>query len=281
MIDYGFSNAYRGEGISEGLERGLIVNFNDENLVQEGMGLGAPAIKSKASTYFSKRSKLIQVGKNHYIKEFFIDSELKWKILPFKPEGTKTVNPITFFINKASDFYKKLQRFQPNLLKMGIFSRNFFQVKSILIDAGYLGKVIFNYEFDEKGIIIRADFSDITKKNGRYLSKICILNELGGDYFDSMKVGTMILNPPSGWVAIDGLKDKELYSRNHKLTFSTDIIETGPNSRLTYTIGREKISNFCWAGFGIEIDIKSIKSIGDQSIKYFCKINENGRELYE
>ena len=278
MIDFGFSNEYRGEGISEGLERGLVVSYNDINLVQEGMGLGASAIKSKTSTYFSRKSKLIKLADAHYIKEFYIDSELKWKILPFKGEGTKTVNPITFFINKLTDFYKRAQVFQPNLLQMGIFSRNFFQVKPVLINTGYLGKMTFDYELDKKKIVINADFSDIIKRNGKYFTKICILNELGGDYFDSIKQGTKVSNPPSGWVKINSLQGKKLYSSNFGLTFIMDIIEKGPNCRLTFTLGREKISNFCWAGFGIEVDVKSIKSEEDHSLKYRCEIHQDGGE---
>jgi len=62
--------------VSEGIERGILVNYKKKCIVQEGMGLGAPAIKTRNGTFFSCNSKLTKISEKEYTKEFYIDSEL-------------------------------------------------------------------------------------------------------------------------------------------------------------------------------------------------------------
>ena len=80
MIEFDLSTNYKGEGISEGLERGILVFFEGKNLVQEGMGLGTVALRSRNLTYFGKKNRLRKISANEYAKEFNIDTVMTWKI---------------------------------------------------------------------------------------------------------------------------------------------------------------------------------------------------------
>jgi hypothetical protein len=270
-----FSNDFKGEGISAGLQRGLLIDFAESCLVQEGMGLGAPAIKTKTGTYFSTTSILTNISPNVYIKEFTIDSELLWKIFGSDSEQKETPRLLTTFINKLNDLYKKAPYIQKSLLKLGIVSRDFFCAKSRPTKIGSLGKIRFKYKILKNSVHIWVDVSDIMNMNGERISKICILNELGGDFFDARKLNSHIFKPPAGWVKIEEVNPPILHSKELGIDFSLKIINNTPNLKYELVYGREKISNFCWAGFDIEIDAKSLGlDRADYQIEYVCEFNK-------
>lgn len=277
MLDFYFSNEFKGKGISKGLERGLLVSYSGLNLVQEGMGLGAPAIKSKNRTFFSRTSKLKQLSENEFAKDFYIDSEMVWEILKLKAESLNRLSLLTTFVNNLTDIYKKFPHMQRNLLKLGIFSRNFFQVKSKIIKYGYIGTLRFYYTILNNKVEISVDFSTILKKNKNRISKVCILNELGGDFFNFTKIGDKILPPPVGWVKKTSLGDQSLYSKDLELEFNVEIIMKPSNFNVDFIYGRENISNFCWAGFDIEINITSAKDNEEEFLKYICTFKQKKR----
>ena len=275
LLKFYFSNEFKGIGISEGIERGVLVDYNNECIVQEGMGLGSPAIKTKNGTYFSCTSILQKISDTEYKKEFYIDSELVWEILKLKSKRLNDSSLLTSFINKLTELYKKLPYLQKNLLKLGIFSRDFFQIKSKIKHSGYLGKILFNYKFLKDGVLIEIDFSNIITHNKKSVSKICVLNELGGDYFDSRKVGSKIGEPPSGWVELNGRKDNKLYSKRFKIDYDVKILKITPEYKFDLIYGREKLSDFCWAGYDIEIDVNSINDQRNEyKLQYFCNLKE-------
>ena len=276
MLKFYFSTNYKGVGISEGIERGILVDYNDKCLVQEGMGLGSPAVKTRNGTYFSCNSYLQKISDNNYKKEFYIDSELVWEIFNFKSVKLSNSGLLTTFINKLTELYKKLPYLQKTLLKLGIITRDFFQTKSKIKKSGYLGKIVFYYKILNTGVLIEVDFTHIMTQNSKNISKICLLNELGGDYFNSRKIGKKICNPPSGWVKLDGEKNKKLYSKEFKIDFDVDIIKIIPDYKFDFIFGREKLSDFCWAGYDIEIDVNSIKNQQNVcKIQYICNLKEN------
>lgn len=276
MLKFYFSTNYKGVGISEGIERGILVDYNDKCLVQEGMGLGSPAVKTRNGTYFSCNSYLQKISDNNYKKEFYIDSELVWEIFNVKSVKLSNSGLLTTFINKLTELYKKLPYLQKTLLKLGIITRDFFQTKSKIKKSGYLGKIVFYYKILNTGVLIEVDFTHIMTQNSKNISKICLLNELGGDYFNSRKIGKKICNPPSGWVKLDGEKNKKLYSKEFKIDFDVDIIKIIPDYKFDFIFGREKLSDFCWAGYDIEIDVNSIKNQQNVcKIQYICNLKEN------
>ncbi len=257
MINFYFSNNFKGEGVSEGIERGLLVNIDNKCVVQEGMGLGAPAIRSKNGTYFSRTSKLHEISKNEFVKDFFIDTELTWSIFRFDPNTFGETRTLTVLINKLTDLYKKLSFIQKQSLKTGIASRNFFRIKSILNYIGNLGKISFRYKLLDNSVEIAVNFSDFLRRNLNTFTKICILNELGGSYFNLGKNKNRIVSPPSGWIKLPKDSMYTLYSEKFNSVFILSNLNNKSGYKFDLFCGREKISNFCWAGYDIEIDIQT------------------------
>ena len=272
MIEFALSTNYKGEGISEGLERGILVFFDGKNLVQEGMGLGTVALRTKNLTYFSKKSRLIKKSENEYTKEFYIDSIMTWKLF-----NRRSIF-LTKLLEEFGNFYKREGgSTQDLLLNIGVWSRKLFGMKSEMANYRHLGKVIFNYKLLENQVIISVDFSQILKDNPENLKFVCILNELGGDYFNSARIGKKILAAPSGWNEIkdsQSLKMIKLYSEGLKLEFGVKVLRNTPNFKINHFFGRENIANYCWAGFVMEIEIGSIDYKNEDClIEYICKFD--------
>ena len=275
MIKFYLLDNFHGEGISQGIERGVLVDYKGECLVQEGLGLGAPAIKTKTRTFFSCNSKLSKISETAYLKKFYIDSELIWEFSKSQSERFYDFNLLTILINKITDLYKILPHFQRELLPLGIVARNFFQTHSRIKSCRPIGSIAFRYNIFQNHISVNVDFSDIIRNNGNNISKICVLNELGGDFFDASIWKDKISHPPSGWEKLNGYFGKKLYSKDLKIDFGLEFIDKIPNYNFDFIIGREKVSNFCWAGFDIEIDVRSIKNPrNDCNLKYICGLNE-------
>ncbi|MFX1521787.1 MAG: hypothetical protein ACFFCD_17920 [Promethearchaeota archaeon] len=272
MITFDLSPSYKGEGISEGLERGVLVFFDDKNLIQEGMGLGTVALRTRNLTYFSRSSKLKRLSVNEYVKEFYIDTIMNWKLF------NKRSMFLTKIIEEFGNFYKKEGgSTQDFLLTMGVWLRKLFGITSEMTNYKRLGKVIFNYKFLKNQVKVSVDFSQILKDNPEKLKFLCILNELGGDYFNRSKIGKQIRPAPSGWSKIKDSKSLEkikLYSEGLKLEFGIEILRILPICKINYFFGRENIANYCWSGFGMEIDINSIDSNAEQClIEYIFKFD--------
>ncbi len=272
MIEFDLSTKYKGEGISEGLERGALVFFEGKNLVQEGMGLGTVALRSRNLTYFSRNSRLRQISANEYAKEFNIDTVMTWKIL------NKRSIILTKLLEEFVNFYKKEGvDTQDLLLKIGVWLRRILGIKSELTNYRSLGKVDFFYKLLENEIGITVDFSQVLNNNSENLKSVCILNELGGDFFNKSKVSKLILPAPSGWNQIkdpQSLKRIKLYSKRLKLEFGIEVLRNASHFKISYFFGRENVADYCWAGFIIEIDLESVdKNNTDCLIEYIVKFD--------
>ena len=272
MIRFDLSNNYKGEGISEGLERGILVFFDGKNLVQEGMGLGTVALRTRNLTYFSKKSRLKKISENEYVKEYYIDTVMTWKLF------NKRSIVLTKLLEECGNFYKKEGgSTQDLLLNMGVWLRKILGITSEMANYRRLGKVIFNYRLYEKEVIISVDFSQILNDNPENLKFVCILNELGGDYFNSSRIGKNMLSAPSGWNKIkdsESLKRIKLFSEGLKLEFGMDILRNIPNFKINHFFGREKVANYNWAGFVMELEIGSADYRNEDClIEYICKFD--------
>jgi hypothetical protein len=272
MLEFDLSTNYKGEGISEGLERGILVFFTGQNLVQEGMGLGTVALRTRNLTYFSKKSRLRKISANEYVKEFYIDTAMTWKIF------NKRSIILTKLLEEFGNFYKKEGvATQELLLNIGIWLRRILGIKSEMTKYRSLGKVNLNYKLLENEVLITVDFSQVLNNNPENLKLLCILNELGGDFFNKSRISKLILPAPSGWNQIkdpQSLKRIKLYSDRLKLEFGIEILRNVPNFKIDYFFGRENVANYCWAGFVMEIDLESIDyKSEDCLIEYICKFD--------
>jgi hypothetical protein len=66
-------DSFRGSGLSQDISRGLLFRRDGTDLLQEGLGLGTVALKTKGLTYFSLSCSTWTDGYS-IIKEFTVDS---------------------------------------------------------------------------------------------------------------------------------------------------------------------------------------------------------------
>jgi len=247
MLSFDISHQYKGTGVSQGLDRGLLVYDDDILLTEEGMGLGACAFQIGGYTHFTS-IKSISKARDSFRVVSKIDKMLVWKILGIKSKSlTRGMEFIT------TNVYMKQEKRQGKLLELGDVLRRIFNVEASFVDVPTQGEVEITYEIGENAILV--NLSCETKKTG---SRIFVMNELGGSLFNRSIIGGKIAAPPTGWEKLKG--PWELYSYVHGLTFTCvqENIPENVTSKLYW--GREQTANnYCWAGFESELFSRSLK----------------------
>jgi len=241
MLSFDISKEYKGSGVSQGLERGLLVYNDGILLVEEGMGLGACAVQIGGYTHFTSNKSIYESGDSFEVV-CKIDKMLIWTIWGMKSKPlTRSLEFIT------TNIYMKQEKRQNKLLALGNILRKIFNVKASFVNVPTQGEVKITYEIVGNEIFV--NLSCETKKTG---TKIFVMNELGGSIFNQGIVDGLITPPPTGWEKIAG--SCELYSYIQGLTFAFIQKNIPTNVRSTLYWGREQTaSNYCWAGFESEL----------------------------
>ena len=241
MLKFDISHEYKGTGISQGLDRGLLVYNDNILLLEEGMGLGACAIQTNGFTHFTSIKSIVKADDSFDVLSL-IDTRLEWQILGIRSRYfTKMLEYFT------TNIYMKNEERQREIHKLGGFLRKLFNVKACFIKVPIIGKIRVKYEVGKKEILV--DLSCETEKTG---SKLFVMNELGGSIFDKGIINGELVISPSGWQKIES--HSELYSPSHSLAFNIVERHIPDNARSKLFWGREMIKdNYCWAGFESEI----------------------------
>jgi hypothetical protein len=240
MLRFELTDQFKGCGISQGLDRGLLVFQDDVLLVEEGMGIGACALQTGGFTYFaSTRS----IRKNGDVLAMMVslDKKLVWRIF-----GIKSMIFTKIFEASVSNNYMKRENDQEKLFKKGAFLRRFFHVKSDFVAVEPQGQINASFEISDDEISI--GISCKTKKAG---GKLFIMNELGGSCFNEGMVNQARTAPPTGWQNLTG--PFELYSPRHALAFSIEERRVPENVHSRLCWGREVGTDYSWAGFECEL----------------------------
>jgi hypothetical protein len=241
MLKYELSHKYKGTGISQGLDRGLLVYNDDLLLVEEGMGLGACAFQAGGFTYFASISDIKKDGTSFEVI-YNIDKKLELKVFGIRSElFTRAQEQI------STKIYMNREKSQKKLLILGGLLGKVFNVQVCFVKVPTIGAVRIIYELGHNNITI--DVNCETEKNG---GKLFVMNELGGSIFDKSIVKGELSASPSGWQKME--KSCELYSKIHSLAFTMVERNVPDNVRSTLYWGREEFGNkCCWAGFESEI----------------------------
>ena len=258
-LKFYISHQYKGTGVSQGLDRGLLVYYDNILLLEEGMGLGACAFQTGGYTYFTS-IKSIKKAEDSFKVVGSIDKKLVWKVLGIKSSLlTRTLEYIT------TNIYMKHEKSQELLLQLGQLLRMLFNVKACFVKVPPQGEVRITYELRAHEITV--DLSCETEKKE---SKLFVLNELGGSIFDKGLINNELSASPSGWQKIEGLC--ELYSCAHSLAFTIIERYVPANVQSKLYWGREQTSNnYCWAGFESELICSSRKF---NNYRYSIKFRE-------
>ena len=240
MLRFDMSQLYNGMGVSQGLERGLLVYWDDVLLLEEGMGIGACAFQTGGYTYFTSIKEINKTG-DEIETICSIDRRLEIKILGIR---TRMATRAQEFI--ATNVYMKHKISQIPILFLFVFSRKLFHVKSCFVKGPPLGEVRVAYGLEKSGVLV--DISCTLEKKGKFF----VMNELGGGIFNKSIAGGKLSNPPLGWQKMEG--PRELYSSAQSLAFTMEERHVPDNVKSKLCWGREKLLNNCnWAGFESEI----------------------------
>jgi len=241
MLKYEISQTYKGIGVSEGLDRGLLVYNDDVLLVEEGMGLGACAFQTGGLTYFASINDIKNEG-NSFEVIYNIDKRLELKISGIRSEIITRVQE-----QIATNIYMKREKSQKKLMILGELLAKILNVDVCFVKVPSIGEVRITYKLDDNCVTMDVN-CEIENKTG----KLFLMNELGGSIFDQSIIKGEMSTSPSGWQKMKICC--ELYSEVHSLTFTIIERNIPDNVRSNLYWGREQISNkCCWAGFESEI----------------------------
>lgn len=243
---------YQGNGISEGLARGLQVMVDGVDLTQEGMGLGTIAIRSQGYTYFSRNSQTVWLDSQNMIQGYIIDT------VQLSGLG-ETVSPLLTSIGELFTLlYRPLPSFfQKKMLWVGMHIQRMLGVKSHFTSISPRSKAQFHFKIESKQVKICCNFHAIDLPP----RELFIMNELGADFFTAGWRAGRPTAPPPGWQILNQHNLPFLYSPGKRLRFSLSNISVDQELPFKVFWGREQADSLCWAGFAIQINLADISDI--------------------
>lgn len=243
-LTFAVDDSFRGKGASKGLSRGLLAFFDSHNITQEGMGIGAIALRTDKFTYFSHASKTEIIDGKKIIRTFLINRRLM-KAFRGQPSGA-----LTWLYEKATSFYMAVPSFQDSLLTVTNPLGRHLKVTSLFEETEPVGEANVTYIIDRRRVTVECSVSFFRER----FCTVYILNELGGDFFHAGWLEGSVISPPSGWQKLPETKPApSLYNLQHDLRFIVgDIADNNAPAIIFW--GRERTEHLCWAGFEFKID---------------------------
>jgi len=262
MLTFEMSKRYKGTGISNGLDRGMLVYQNGDLLLDEGMGMGSLALQSGGMNYFASIKQITNSSDSGRVEvTLSVDRMLQRTIygIPSKP--------LTRFIEKVcTNMYKEREQGQGIWFVIGGWINFVLQIKVDFVPVPSKG--IFQLSNEILKNEVRIELSGNLEEAA---DKIFVMNELSGRLFDHGMINDKITPPPLGWQKT--AKGSRLYSAERGLTFTADEIGKPDNLSTQLYWGREADKDHCWAGFIYELQTKS-KSF--QKFQYSILFQERG-----
>ena len=233
----------QGEGISQGLARGLLVYYGDCNLTGEGMGIGSIALRDQEYTYFS-RSWSDSTEAGVLKRTFTIDTRMRWSIRG-KPSGL-----LTRWIESGIGAYMQLPRLQSIIMRPVLPLRTLLSIHPLFETIPPRGRVIFTYRVTGPHVEVHVEMNVAV----RHQDTLCLLNELSAAWFTAGWDGKRTASPPPGWEKVSSTQlPVSLVDPAHGIRFFMGQPSVNPPVPFTMYRGREHTGDLCWAGFCIEL----------------------------
>jgi hypothetical protein len=234
---------YQGEGISQGLARGLLVYYGDQNLTGEGMGIGSVAIRNHGCTYFS-RSWTDSTEAGVLKRTFTLDTRMWWSIRG-KPSGL-----LTRRIESGISAYMQLPRFQSIIMLPVLPLRTLLGIHPLFETIPPRGRVTFTYRVTGHHVEVHVEMNVPVRPK----DTVCLLNELSAAWFTAGWDGERPVSPPPGWEKVSSAQlPVSLVDPVHGIRFFMGQPSVSPPVPITIYRGREHTGDLCWAGFCIEL----------------------------
>lgn len=236
MLTFEISKQYKGTGISNGLDRGLLVYQDGVLLLDEGMGMGALALQSEGLNYFSS-IRQVKTSMDQIEVTLIMDKMLHRTIFGIHSK------PLTRFVEKVcTNMYKEHENSQGLWFRIGGWINILLQIKVVFRGVPSKGEFTLNYQIRPDTILV-----DLSGKLHGKVDHIFVMNELSGKLFDQGMADGQPTSPPSGWQLAE--EESRLYSEDCGLAFSTNELDKPENLASKLYWGREADKAHCWAGY--------------------------------
>jgi len=244
MLTFDMSKKYKGTGISNGLDRGLLVYQNGDLLLDEGMGLGAVAIQTAGMNYFAS---IRQINKSFDKIEALLSID---KLLLRTIYGIPS-KPLTRFIEKiCTNMYKEREQSQGAWFILGGWINYLLQIKVSFVEVAPKGKFVLNYH-----ILPNEIRMDLSGSLVQHADNIFVMNELSGILFHDGIQDGVLTPPPSGWQLAN--RESQLFGQDRRLAFTSEELCTPEMLETQLYWGRESDKDHCWAGFIYELQTEA------------------------
>ncbi|MCJ7560956.1 hypothetical protein MUO79_10135 [Candidatus Bathyarchaeota archaeon] len=232
------------------LQKGLLLLWENREVVEEGAGFGVPVAVFSDQTYFtSSATTYIHRGDSGLLleKRYILDSitEKKWRNRVFRSNRLQKL---------VSDSIEKTYRDHPiirNFILPLINVRNRLGIMTTFTKTKPRGEVTVFYRLSPNCIGIKADFTKLEKRG---LKKIVLLNEQGSHFFRKLKINnSSLLDEAIGEWRLIIAAEVCLSDQEETLVFQMQNL---PNCQLF--VGRECIAGLlAWVGLEYEISRNS------------------------
>lgn len=248
-VDFAYDPRYRGEGISLGLSRGLVVLVDGGNVTQEGMGLGTAACRHRGFTYFCADAAAHDGEGGSFRIRGRLDRRIMWRM------GGWQSSWLTRLAESSAHGYMSIPGLQRPLMALATLIRTKLRLNPRFVPAPPVAEALSACTVRDG----RVDIECTVRLLRGGATKVFIMNELGADFFPEAIVKRRMVAPPTGWQPVP--RDPPvpaLYDGHHGLRFSLSSIAVTPAAPHKLFWGREKTADYCWAGFEIEVDVRRL-----------------------
>lgn len=264
-LKFYLDQTYKGLGISQGLARGVQVSFDGQNLVQEGMGLGAIALRSGGLTYFASTSHVSTSNKHTMASQFVIDTAA------LSGRNGSPAPWWTCLREKASSLCAKIPLQQDSILSTGLAIRRLFGVETIYKTIKPRAEAKVQYSVNDSSVQIECQVRLLKSSE----TQVFIMNELGADYFKAAWQNGSVTKPSLAWEELEpGVPLPSLCYPAGNLCFTIQGVTVSNEVPCKIYWGREKTSEHCWAGFAIMLDFSGTPKV-EATCRYQVNFNRN------
>lgn len=239
--------SYSGCGLSAGLTRGIQIRYEGRFLTQEGMGIGTIALKRGGLTYFCRKM-IPEPGPFTYTAS--LDTVLSTSL------WGRTSRGLSHLWHWGTGIYRRLPDSQPRLLALAGVARQWLRIENRFETARIQGNAWFQATLRDKGLDVRCVI-----RIPRLTGKVCIMNELGAEWFTAGWSAGAVRPGPPPWEHLDsGGPYPSLYAEKLGLLLSLEAVDVAGDIPYRVFWGREHTPQLCWAGYTVEIDLKHAKT---------------------
>jgi hypothetical protein len=228
------------------LQKGIVLMQNGEELIEEGIGFGAPVVVYKDRPYFSTSAEVTvqaEDGNNVLVKSFLLDAISRKRV------GKTYVNDdfYKFFHEHFHTTYVSHKKLNPAfnwLMEL----RRLFRIKTEFVKVKPRGTVTVKYIFHPDSIDVNVSFSQLEISSCK---EILILNEQGASFFSKYhdSNGLTLIGEQVGAMEKVNAEYASFATANGAVSFSLKNVKATEFFR-----GREKTrGRFSWAGFGYSL----------------------------